>query len=65
MGKKNKKNERWGWVSIVDGLNLDGSATRIRMGSAGSAQVTRCRLLATYDGIDVSSTGNMLEISLS
>lgn len=62
---KNKKNRtNRDWMSIIDGLSLNGTVTKIRMGSAGSAQVTRCRLLSAYEGIIVASTGNVLEISL-
>ena len=36
----------------------------IRMGSAGSAQVTRIRLLTEWNNIDVWTVGSMLHIEL-
>ena len=37
---------------------------RIRMGSPGSAQVTRCRLLAEYNNLVAHTKGAMLYLSL-
>lgn len=34
------------------------------MGSPGSAQVTRCRLLANWSNLDVSTVGSMLVLRL-
>ena len=64
MSKHGKKTNR-NWMSIIAGLDTNGSITRIRMGSPGSAQVTRHRLLAGYDGITISTWGNVVEISLT
>ena len=50
----NKKN----WESIIDQLNESGERLRIKMGSPGSAQVTRCRLMSNYDGLDVQTKGS-------
>ena len=36
---------------------------RVRLGSPGSAQVTRCRLLETYHGIEARTEGNLLIIT--
>ena len=38
---------------------------KIKMGSKGSAQVTRCRLLAAYDGLYAKTNGNIISLSLS
>jgi hypothetical protein len=37
---------------------------RIRMGSPGSAQVTRCRLIAQWANLDVSTVGSTLYLRL-
>jgi hypothetical protein len=34
------------------------------MGSAGSAQVTRCRLLEQWNGVDVRTAGSVLHLKL-
>lgn len=38
------------------------SVRRILMGSPGSAQVTRCRLLQKFPGIDVATRGSTIVI---
>jgi len=62
MSKNNKHND---WEEIINGLSLSGDPTSIIMGSPGSAQVTRCRLLAGYDGIDVSTAHRNLSVWLT
>lgn len=57
----NKKN----WESIIDQLNESGERLRIKMGSPGSAQVTRCRLMSNYDGLDVQTKGSYLLLDLA
>jgi hypothetical protein len=37
---------------------------RIRMGSPGSAQVTRCRLLEQWDNLEVWTEGPFLNLQL-
>jgi hypothetical protein len=53
------------WESIIERLNRSRSGEiRIRMGSPGSAQVTRCRLLAEWNNLDVTTRGEVIRISL-
>jgi hypothetical protein len=53
------------WASIIDRLNASPSGElRIRMGSPGSAQVTRCRLLEEWRNLEVSTIGETLHLRL-
>ena len=53
------------WSAIIDRLNRSPRGElRIRMGSPGSAQVTRCRLLAEWSNIEVSTRGSTLHLRL-
>ena len=63
--KKVKKVSRNNWEDIIYGLSSAGLHTQIIMGSPGSAQVTRCRLLAIYDGIDIMTDGSRMSIWLT
>ncbi len=48
------KREVRDWESIVEKFLRSKNKTRtVKMGSPGSAQVTRCRLLQTYEDIEV------------
>ena len=40
-------------------------AISLRMGSPGSAQVTRCRLLEQWNGIEVRTIGSTLHLKLT
>ena len=52
---------RRSWDSIVEKLNRKpGGQMRFRMGSPGSAQVTRCRLLAQWSNLEAWTVGRML-----
>lgn len=54
------------WAIIIERLNRSRSGTlRIRMGSPGSAQVTRCRLLEQWSNLRVRTRGAMLYIELA
>jgi hypothetical protein len=54
------------WEAIIERLNRSRSgAMRIRMGSPGSAQVTRCRLLEGFTNLRVRTRGSMLYIELA
>jgi hypothetical protein len=54
------------WDSIIERLNRSrGRELRIRMGSPGSAQVTRCRLLEQWTNLRVRTRGAVLYISLA
>ena len=54
------------WSAIIERLNRSRSgALRIRMGSPGSAQVTRCRLLEQWSNLRVRTRGAMLYITLA
>lgn len=53
------------WNAIVERLNNSASGElRIRMGSPGSAQVTRCRLLAQWRNLEAETIGNTLVLRL-
>lgn len=58
-------NRRKDWNTIIDRLNKSRRGElRIRMGSPGSAQVTRCRLLAEWSNLEVSTVGPVLRLRL-
>ncbi len=49
------------WPAIIERLNKSPKGEiRIRMGSPGSAQVTRCRLLAEWANLRATTVGSML-----
>jgi hypothetical protein len=53
------------WSAIIERLNNSAKGeVRIKMGSPGSAQVTRCRLLETYSNLEVTTAGAMIHLSL-
>ena len=53
------------WSAEIERLNHSKRGfRRIRMGSAGSAQVTRCRLLAEWSGLFAETKGATLVIAL-
>jgi hypothetical protein len=57
--------KRRDWSAIIERLNKSPRGElRIRMGSPGSAQVTRCRLLEEWSNLDVSTVGETLYLSL-
>ena len=53
------------WAAIIDRLNESPKGElRIRMGSPGSAQVTRCRLLEDWSNLKVTTDGPFLRLRL-
>ena len=57
--------KRRNWTAIMTRLNANPKgALTIRMGSPGSAQVTRVRLLEEWSNIDVRTVGPKLHIRL-
>ena len=53
------------WNAIITRLNVSASGEmRIKMGSPGSAQVTRCRLLEEWNNIEVTTTGPVIHLRL-
>lgn len=53
------------WTSVIDRLNRSPRGElRVKMGSPGSAQVTRCRLLENWANLDVSTIGSTLILRL-
>lgn len=53
------------WQTIIERLNRSRTGVmRINMGSPGSAQVTRCRLLAEWNNLEATTVGSMLELRL-
>jgi hypothetical protein len=53
------------WNQIISRLNTTPSGElRIKMGSPGSAQVTRCRLLEEWSNLEVTTTGPVIHLRL-
>ena len=53
------------WSKVIDRLNRSRSGElRVKMGSPGSAQVTRCRLLAQWNNLDAETIGATLVLRL-
>jgi len=53
------------WPAIIDRLNNSPRGElRIKMGSPGSAQVTRCRLLSEWSNLEASTLGATLYLRL-
>jgi hypothetical protein len=53
------------WSAIIDRLNQSPRGQlRVRMGSPGSAQVTRCRLLAEWSNIEITTSGSTIQLRL-
>lgn len=54
------------WETIIARLNASKSGKlTIPMGSPGSAQVTRCRLLQEYRNLRVTTAGTLILLSLN
>ena len=53
------------WSQVIEKLNRTPSGEmRIKMGSPGSAQVTRCRLLEQWNNLDAETVGPTLILRL-
>jgi hypothetical protein len=53
------------WEAVIRKLNRSPQGyLRIRMGSPGSAQVTRCRLLAQWSNLRATTVGPVLHLRL-
>ena len=53
------------WSKVIDKLNSSRSGElKVKMGSPGSAQVTRCRLLAQWNNLDAETVGATLVLRL-
>lgn len=53
------------WTQVIERLNRSSTGEmRIRMGSPGSAQVTRCRLLEQWNNLDAETVGPNLILRL-
>ena len=51
------------WTAIITRLNHSPSGEmRIKMGSPGSAQVTRCRLLEEWNNLNVTTAGAVIHL---
>ena len=49
------------WPAVIERLNHNPKGElKIRMGSPGSAQVTRCRLLAEWSNLEATTVGSTL-----
>ena len=57
--------QRRDWNAVIDKLNRSQSGQiRVYMGSPGSAQVTRCRLLEQWRNLDVWTIGPTLHLRI-
>jgi len=53
------------WTSVIERLNRSPRGEiRITMGSPGSAQVTRCRLLEKWSNLEATTVGKVLILRL-
>jgi hypothetical protein len=53
------------WNAIIDRLNYAPTGElRVKMGSPGSAQVTRCRLLEEWSNLNVTTAGAVIHLRL-
>src|SRR5512138_2555766 len=53
------------WSKVIDKLNRSKAGElRVKMGSPGSAQVTRCRLLAQWNNLEAETVGATLVLRL-
>jgi hypothetical protein len=58
--------QRRDWTSVIERLNQSSDGyMRIRMGSPGSAQVTRCRLLEQWNNVEIWTNGAILHLQLA
>jgi hypothetical protein len=54
------------WPAVIERLNNNPKGElKINMGSPGSAQVTRCRLLAEWNHLEATTVGSTLVLRLS
>ena len=54
------------WPTLIQRLNDSRTGTMtINMGSPGSAQVTRCRLLAEWRNLNVHTVGSKLHLEVA
>ena len=59
-------NRRRDWSAVIERLNRSPRGeVRIAMGSPGSAQVTRCRLLAQWTNLRATTVGSTLILRLA
>ena len=57
--------QRRDWTAVIERLNRSREGyMRIRMGSPGSAQVTRCRLLEQWSNVEIWTNGAVLHLRL-
>ena len=62
--RRSRRNRR-DWSAIIERLNQSPRGElRIRMGSPGSAQVTRCRLLEQWNNLQVRTERAILHLRL-
>ena len=59
------KDKNMNWESIIHNLNEGGGTVKIQMGSPGSAQVTRCRLMDAYDGLYANTHGDPIFLEVA
>ncbi|MCP4004982.1 MAG: hypothetical protein GY725_12375 [bacterium] len=53
------------WPNIIEKLNTRPRRLRFDMGSPGSAQVTRCRLLNEWNNLEAWTVGQVLYLQLA
>ncbi len=53
------------WATVIEKVKASKSGKKsITMGTPGSAQVTRCRLLREYPGLDITTESDVLKIAV-
>lgn len=61
-----RRTQRRNWTKIIEQLNTSSSGyMKIRMGSPGSAQVTRCRLLEEWSNLEAWTDGAVLHLQIT
>lgn len=60
-----EKAKRISWEKMINKLNRNGETIKVKMGSPGSAQVTRCRLMEMYSGLSARTEGPFIFIDLA
>lgn len=65
VGRQSAVRKPRDWSKVIDRLNKSRSGElKVKMGSPGSAQVTRCRLLAQWNNLEAETVGATLVLRL-
>lgn len=65
MAKRKSRRKARDWSQVVERLNKSPRGEmKITMGSPGSAQVTRCRLIEQWNNLEAETVGSQLILRL-